>query len=205
MVLNRYRVASDKLLRPFAVKLKDIPPNEFSKLALGFAILAALTFWFANFLKPALLLGSGFVLLNAFFDALDGKVAELTRSNTKRGDFLDHVLDRYADIFILCGIIFTPYCNITIGLFAVIAILLTSYMGTQAQALGLKRLYAGALGRADRLLILIIVPIVQFIYPQKLWQFFILEWMMIFFAIFGNLTAIQRAYSIWKRLGSKKK
>ena len=44
------------------------------------------------------------VALNAFFDAMDGAVAREMKITSKRGDFLDHAVDRYADIFIITGI-----------------------------------------------------------------------------------------------------
>ena len=56
---------------------------------------------------------------------------------------LDHVFDRYSDIFIVLGMAFSIYGNVYLGLFAIIGILHTSYMGTQSQALGLKRNYSG--------------------------------------------------------------
>ncbi len=44
------------------------------------------------------------VAINAFCDAMDGAVARETKSQSLRGDFLDHAVDRYADIFIITGI-----------------------------------------------------------------------------------------------------
>jgi len=56
-----------------------------------------------------LFLGVLLVFFNALFDALDGKIAKVTGKASARGDFLDHVLDRYADVFMLAGIILGPY------------------------------------------------------------------------------------------------
>ena len=53
---------------------------------------------------------------SSLFDALDGKVARITDSSSARGDLLDHVFDRYSDIFILGGITFSPYCPMEVGL-----------------------------------------------------------------------------------------
>ena len=80
-----------------------------------------------------------------------------------------------------------------------IGVLLTSYMGTQAQAVGYKRVYAGLLGRADRLALLMIVPLLQHIALrlsfQLPYEITVLEAMLIYFAVMGNLTALQRFYS----------
>ncbi|MEW6070853.1 MAG: CDP-alcohol phosphatidyltransferase family protein [Candidatus Thermoplasmatota archaeon] len=200
MVLDRYRNICDKLLEPFARPMRVINPNYLSILAFGFAILAGLFFWLTNFCSAALLSASLLVFMSSLFDALDGRVAKIAKKETKKGDFLDHVLDRYADVFILCGIALSPYCNPIIGLFAIIGVLLTSYLGTQAQAVGLGREYKGILGRADRLVIIIVAPLLQFAFINRIWYFFILEWMMIYFAIFGNVTAVQRFCISWKKL-----
>ena len=51
-----------------------------------------------------------------------------------------------------------------IGFGAIIGVLMLSYMGTQAQAVGAGREYAGLLGRADRLIVLMLVPILSLIH-----------------------------------------
>jgi archaetidylinositol phosphate synthase len=139
-----------------------------------------------------------FVLLNGLFDAIDGKVAHLTNKASARGDFIDHVLDRYADVFMVGGLALSPWCRSPIGLLAIIGVLLTSYMGTQAQAIGYKRDYSGLLGRADRLVLLMIFPILQHIVlssaVQLPWEFTIIELVLGYFAVVGNITAIQRFY-----------
>jgi len=211
MVLDRYRNIADKFLLPIANHMLNANPNIVSGVALSFALAAGIAFYVSYMAHWLLILAVLFTFLNALFDALDGKIARLTEKSSAKGDFLDHVLDRYADIFILGGIALSPYCNQLIGMIAVLGVLLLSYMGTQAQAVGCRREYGGILGRADRLVLLIIVPIVQFIFlifipDGKIGvyniRFTILEYMMIWFAIAGNITAIQRIFSTWKKLNS---
>lgn len=182
-----------------------INPNHISIMSLAFAMLAGLFFT----LKPEhfLLLAAVMVGMNGLLDALDGKVARLVAKESKRGDFVDHVIDRYADVVMLAAIAISPYCSIYPGLFAVIGVMLASYMGTQAQALGLRREYRGILGRADRLVLLIFVPIVQYVlialdasFAMDILGFSLMGWMMIWFGLAGNVTAVQRAHMIWKSL-----
>jgi len=205
VVLDSYRHVADAFLDPMAKGLANISPNTLSAIAFGAAVLAGLAFY----LGGGLFLGLAFllVLANALFDALDGKVAKLTGKASARGDFLDHVLDRYADVVILTGIALGPYCPEWLGLLAILGVLLTSYMGTQAQAVGLGRLYGGALGRADRLVILGVVTLLQFAFDSagtplglEPVRFTVLGWAMVLFAVLGNVTAIQRAISVWRRL-----
>jgi archaetidylinositol phosphate synthase len=203
MVLNNYRGSADPYLVPIARKMRNVNPNTITWIAFLFAVLAGLFFYLNNIWF--LLLAALCIFANALLDALDGKVAKLYKKTTKRGDFLDHVLDRYADVFIIGGIMLSVHCQWFIGLLAMLGVIFASYMGTQAQALGLSRDYGGILGRADRLVILIIVPLIQFlayiILDGRLWLFTPIEYAMIWFAIAGHITAIQRGIRAWGRLG----
>lgn len=206
MVLDSFRQAADRLLNPLAKRLSRVSPNVLSWIALLFAALAAISFYAPRFVP--LVLGAVFLFLNAVFDALDGKVAKLTGKASARGDFLDHLLDRYADVLMLGGIALGPYCPTWLGLLAIVGVLLTSYVGTQAQAVGIGRDYRGILGRADRLVILLAAALLQASFDPFAMQsigagaaqFTVLGWTMLLFAVLGNATAIQRAMSAWRRL-----
>lgn len=206
MVLDNQREKVDPLLTRFAKHFKWINPNTLTWISLIFAVVAGAFFYFSHpdrELQNFYLYGAAlFVFLNGFFDAIDGKVAKLTNKTSKRGDFLDHAIDRYADVFIVGGLALSAWCTYPmIGLLAVVGMLLTSYMGTQAQAIGYKRDYSGLLGRADRLVLMMIAPIVAhifLIYNVQLPYLNLLSWILVYFAVMGNLTAIQRFYSTLK-------
>ncbi len=205
MVLDSHREKADKVLDPLTEKFKDINPNTITWLSLLFAFVGSYLIFISRLW--ALPFATLFIIISSLFDALDGKVARKTGKTSKRGDFLDHAIDRYADVFIIVGITFSVYCSTAIGFFAVIGVLLTSYMGTQSQAMGCRRNYRGVLVRADRMVILIAAPLVQFIASisghQQIWNFTIMEYVMLWFAIGGNITAIQRGIHIWKDLKRK--
>lgn len=202
MVLNDYRPQADKYLIPIATRFKDIHPNTFSWLALLAAGIAGVLLW-----QDLLLVAFIFLFLNSLLDALDGKVARLTKNLTKQGDFLDHVIDRYSDVFILLGIGFSSFSTPFIGFMAIIGVLLTSYIGTQIQASGAKRDYGGLMGRADRLVFLMLAILLQG--AHQLAEYFglvgfrlpLLFWAMVLFAILNHLTAAQRFYRAWRTLG----
>jgi archaetidylinositol phosphate synthase len=202
MVLDRTRERADPLLTVIAKQFTSINPDLLTWCALLFSVIAGVFFYFSN---PAselqnffLLFAVLFVFLNGLFDAIDGKVAKLTHKASARGDFLDHVLDRYADVFMVGALALSPWCRSPIGLLAIVGVLLTSYMGTQAQAVGHQRDYSGLLGRADRIVLLIFFPIIQHIALgfslQLPWDFTIIEFVLVYFAIVGNITAVQRFY-----------
>ncbi|MFO7792225.1 MAG: CDP-alcohol phosphatidyltransferase family protein [Candidatus Saliniplasma sp.] len=206
MVLNSYRKEADSVIKPIAERMSSINPNILSWTSLVFAVLAGISFYLGNLLF--VFLGSIFVLSNSFFDAIDGRVAKLTGKTSLKGDLLDHTIDRYADIFILGGIALGPLCSIHIGLIAIIGVLMTSYMGTQAHAVGAGRDYGGVAGRADRLVLLIFVPIIYIILESFYISSFnvsgyslgIFEILMLWFAVAGNITAVVRGIKTWKDL-----
>ena len=140
------------------------------------------------------------VFLTAILDALDGMVARMREISSRRGDLVDHTLDRVADVIIMGGIALGPLVEITIGFAAIIGILMLSYMGTQAQAVGAGREYAGLLGRADRLVVLVMVPLIQYFSEGYLdWNYMTL--MCYVFAIVCTLSAFYRFKKIWTELG----
>ena len=210
MVLDNQRNNIDPMLKKLAKIFIHFNPNILSLVSLIFAFLAGIFFYFSNpnqelnnyFLYFAAL----FVFLNGFFDAIDGKVAKLTGKTSAKGDFIDHAFDRFSDVLILAGLALSPWCRdqYFIGLIAVAGMLLTSYMGTQSQAVGAKRNYSGLLGRADRIVLLIIAPVLQHILLifyglNILLGFNLLTWILIYFGIVGIITAVQRFLStlIW--------
>jgi archaetidylinositol phosphate synthase len=182
--------------------MRNVEPNTLTWIAFMFAILAGIFFYLDDI--RLLLLAVFCIFFNALLDALDGKIAKITGKVSKRGDFLDHVLDRYADVFIIGGIMLSSHCHWFIGLLGLLGVIFASYMGTQAQALGCKRDYGGILGRADRLVILILVSLIQILAylaaDGRIWIFTPLEYAMIWFAIAGQITAIQRGVRTWEKL-----
>lgn len=209
MVLERYRAGWERTLHPGArtAQRLGITPNVITVASFVFAIVAAVFFALA---APGreyfLFIGAAAVSVNAILDGLDGRLARLTNTSSKRGDYLDHVVDRYSDAVIILGLALSPLGSLTWGLFALVGTFLTSYMGTQAQAMGLGRNYAGWLGRADRLVILIAVPVLTyaaFLFGLALpWGLEPIVLMLAYFAVLGNITALQRFWSGWKQLSA---
>ncbi len=200
MVADDYRDLGTKILMPLA-NVIPLGPMGISLLSLITALTAGYSFYVGDLdsNKSYLLLGSLMVFLTAVFDALDGIVARERNLSSRRGDLVDHTLDRVADIIIVGGIALGPLVDITIGFSAIIGILMLSYMGTQAQAVGAGREYAGLLGRADRLVVLAIVPVIQY-FDQGYQDLNYMTLMCYTFAIVCTLSAIYRFQRIWNEL-----
>jgi len=200
MVADDYRDLGTKILMPLA-NIMPLGPMGISLLSLITALTAGYSFYVGDLdsNKSWLLLGSLMVFLTAVFDALDGIVARERNLSSKRGDLVDHTLDRVADIIIVGGIALGPLVDITIGFGAIIGILMLSYMGTQAQAVGAGREYAGLLGRADRLVVLAIIPVIQYL-DEGYQDLNYMTLMCYTFAIICTLSAIYRFKRIWNEL-----
>jgi archaetidylinositol phosphate synthase len=140
------------------------------------------------------------VALNAFCDTMDGAIARELKTQSMRGDFLDHAVDRYADIFIITGIFAGEIVPWQIGVFALTGVLMASYLGTQAQAVGVGRYYGGVLGRADRLLLIMVVGIIGLLFPISIYGLPWLGWLLVLFGIFGHFTAFQRFAYVWRKV-----
>ncbi|WP_421909930.1 CDP-alcohol phosphatidyltransferase family protein [Methanolacinia petrolearia] len=199
MTLGSYRNSVSWIVKPTAramVRLR-FTPNSCTIIAFIAAVAAGYFYY-----KSDIVIGTIFVFLNAFFDAIDGSIARELNTASPRGDFLDHVLDRYADIVIICGIFAGDLCPWPIGVFALTGVLMSSYLGTQAQAVGAGRFYGGILGRADRLVLLIAGGVIAVIYPLDFAGLDIFGWLMVLFGTLGHFTAIQRFVHVWKSLNN---
>jgi archaetidylinositol phosphate synthase len=126
------------------------------------------------------------ILFSGFIDAIDGVLARYTGQVTRFGGFLDSVLDRYSDLFILSGIIIGRLVEPYVGLIAMIGSVMVSYTRARAEAEGVRMEGVGFAERAERLIFLAICSIISLFWIK------ILEWGVIIMAIATNLTVLQR-------------
>ncbi|AYK15386.1 MAG: CDP-alcohol phosphatidyltransferase family protein [Methanosarcina flavescens] len=202
MTFNTLRPFASKVIEPLAEFFVryEVSPNTVSIASLICAFFAGLSFYYSPASREFVLLAGFLVIFNSIFDALDGVIARKANRATPRGDFLDHVIDRYSDVFIICSIFFADYVPWQVGVVAIVGVQLTSYLGTQAQALNLGRYYGGIMGRADRLVVVILAAFGNFAFSSPIAGFPILGWAVILIAVTSHITAIQRILYIWKKL-----
>ncbi|HWQ20179.1 MAG TPA: CDP-alcohol phosphatidyltransferase family protein [Methanotrichaceae archaeon] len=203
MTLDDMRGSAGIVTEPLAALAEKLgaSPNQLTALSLISAA-GAFAFYYLSVDRRELLYAAGLmILLNAIFDAADGALARRTGTAEPKGDFLDHVIDRYADMFILLGIVFAGYCPWSLGILAAVGVLLTSYIGTEAQALHLGRYYGGMMGRADRLTAIFLATLANAAYPYEIAGLQILGWMVAVIMLSSHITALQRFRHVWKRLG----
>lgn len=204
MVLDSQRARADRIIVPLTRPFMNWNPNSVSLLSLVLAAIAGIFIYLSRYEHMSLAPAFIAVLLSSLFDAIDGKLARLKNATSPRGDLIDHVFDRYADIFLLLGIIFSGLAQLSIGIAALTGVMLTSYMGVQSQALNLKRNYSGILGRADRLVFIMVFIIIELVFPFKFTISSLLvtpmSVLLIWFGVAGNATAVKRFFDSYRAL-----
>jgi archaetidylinositol phosphate synthase len=219
MVLESLRSRVQPYVARMARPFLGWSPGSLSLTALVLAVAAGAVALLVRWTTPDLfLIVALLIFFTGIFDVLDGEVARATARSSKRGDFVDHVFDRYADVAILLGIAVSSFANPFLALLALVSLLLVSYMGTQAQAVGVGRAYGGLLSRADRLVVLAVVTFLEFDWsfpwpwPSLFsWSrfhvgpvaFTVIDVALAYFVIAGQWTAVARAWKVYRALPEK--
>ena len=155
MAFEKARGIHTKMLKPIVDRMSNVDPATLTWISVLFA--AGCCYLLATAGRDSeggwRLIGAfAFLLIAAELDALDGAVARAYDKVSKYGDWLDHTIDRLVDLSLLIAIgINTAWVSVHwLGWAAATMTLLGSYMGTQAQSVGLGRNYGG-FSRADRM------------------------------------------------------
>ncbi|MFP8958236.1 CDP-alcohol phosphatidyltransferase family protein [Natrialbaceae archaeon A-CW3] len=200
MTLDKLRPYISGFLDPFVNGFDRLgmSPDGVSVIAGLMAVAAAAAFYLGGVAHPIWYVGGAiFVFLNGWLDIIDGALARKQEVASAAGDLLDHVLDRYADIIVIGGLA-AGIGDYLLGFLAVTGVVMTSYLGTQAQAVGMDRVYGGLVGRADRLAIIGFVGFLA--YPLETVDIAglgLIGWLLVFLAVVGHVTAAQRFFYAW--------
>lgn len=168
---------------------RDVDPNLVSGMSLVAALLAAAGFYLGLEVPAALL-----VALSGFLDLVDGEVAREFGRATRRGDFLDHTFDRLADAAILLGIGLGPVVPVSAGLAAALSTVLVAYVGTQAEAVGLERVYGGLARRSNVMGLVVAAALATPVAPGALLY---AAWLVVLLSV---VTFVQRFVAVYRRL-----
>jgi phosphatidylglycerophosphate synthase len=104
-------------------------------------------------------------------NALDGMVARGLTVSSSMGEVYNEVYDRISDALIFFCVGLTGHGRIELAFVATICILINSYLGIIGKASGGSRIYAGLVGKADRMILLGIVGIISFFkYNVNYWN-----------------------------------
>ena len=190
-MLTRLKVKVQSMLAVEAELLyrMGLTPNQVSGLGILLAFAAGCFYWLWRVNHIFLVIAPTLFLLSGFCDALDGIIARLHGESTVFGGFLDSILDRYADAFILVVLIASDLCDAFWGSVALVGSLLVSYVRARAEAAGKKMETIGLAERAERMVILAVASFVAFFWLDAK----PLNWGVIILAVLTNFTVLQRA------------
>ena len=188
-MLNQVRPHFQRFIDPLASKI-GLHPNILTIIGLLVSLCAAYAFSQQN-----LLLGGLLILLSGFFDVIDGAVARNNNTKSKFGGFLDSTSDRFADAFIIIGIIYGGYVDWFLGILALLASLSVSYVRARAEVEGI-RCDVGIAERAERLFIILGGAFIGYFTNPH----FVVSLAILLVVILGYVTVIQRIYHSWKEL-----
>jgi CDP-diacylglycerol--glycerol-3-phosphate 3-phosphatidyltransferase len=134
------------------------------------------------------------LLFTGTLDIMDGKVARRTNGDSRRGAFLDSVVDRYAEFFCYLGLMvfFSSGWRVWAVLFAILGGSMVSYTRARAEGLGLQ-CEIGLLQRPERFVLLGFGSIFSAL-GVHLWggSHGLLTFVVVLIAVLSNTTAAQR-------------
>ena len=183
--MRTYLASFEPMLLRFGVS-----PSLLSFSQLGLSLLAGVAY--ANgcvFLGGWLMLGCGVI------DLLDGGLARRTAQVTRRGAFLDSVIDRYAEFFTFCGlgVLFFPSWPLWLVAFGFLGSMMVSYARARAEGLGVE-CRGGLMQRGERYVLLGLSSFFSTALNHLLCQttHYILIGGLLTLAVLTNFTALSR-------------
>ena len=171
------RPALEKIGKGFAST--GLSANFWTFVGLGFALLSAVVYGMG--MEFGLIIGGVLLLVSGFFDMVDGQVARVTGKTSKKGEYLDSMFDKIAEVAIFLGILVGGYVEPYLVLLAITLSLLVSYARSKSDIVNIKLQGVGIGERAERLLVIAIIGIIGF-----------MDYAVIIVVIIAGITLIQR-------------
>ena len=152
MALHQLKYPYRKFILPVVSKLTFINPDFISWVAFFVAMFTGYAFYKAGSCPCWYLWIILLIVARMTLNTMDGVLA-IERGDDKKvhGKMMNALPDRYADLFVLCGIVLSSDCRVTIGLAALCTVVLVSYSGILGKALGVSWQGHGPLDKVERL------------------------------------------------------
>jgi len=165
-------------------------PNSFTIMGF-FATLIASVF----IIKELWIAAGLMIILSGLLDLFDGVLARKLERVTLFGGFLDSVLDRYSDLFLLLALLIYYLRKGVPGLVILTSVvsigtILIPYVRAKAESLQIP-CSVGLMERAERIILLSAGTLFQWMEP--------ILWIL---AILTHFTVIHRIYYVWNKLRS---
>jgi archaetidylinositol phosphate synthase len=164
-----------------------LSPNSLTLIGFLLSLAAGVLYWGGlsgwEWIAAVLVL-----VIASFFDAVDGAMARKYAKVSKFGGVLDSVLDRIAEIALYAGLIAGSLLQSWIGIWALAAALMVSYVRARVSVEGVTLKGVGIAERPERLLTLIVATL--------LWPLShsILAGGVLLVAVLSSITVVSRVY-----------
>lgn len=151
-------------------------------------------------------LGGWLMLACGVLDIMDGGLARRTAQASRRGAFLDSIIDRYAEFFTFLGLaaFFVQTRVVWIVAFGFLGSVMVSYARARAEGLGIE-CRGGLMQRAERYIVLGVASFLSTAWNHVICQpsHAILIFGLLFLAVLTNLTALSRVRVAMRDLGEQ--
>jgi phosphatidylglycerophosphate synthase len=146
-----FRATADSAVR-LCVHL-GLHPDAISYLSVVASLAAAICFWQGR-RAWLLILAPLLCYLRLWLNMLDGMVALASGKASRRGEILNDLPDRISDVLVFAGVAHSALNSPFTAYWAAILSLLTAYVGTLGQAVGVQREFSGIMSKPWRMVML---------------------------------------------------
>lgn len=172
-----------------------LSPNSLTAIGFLLSVVASLFYW--GGLSGWEWAGAILVLISAgYFDAVDGAMARKYVRESRFGGVLDSVLDRISEVAIYAGLLAGGLVPLWIGIWALSAALMVSYVRARVSVEGVTLKGVGIAERPERLLILMVATI---LWPLSSGM---LSAGVFLVAVLSSITVVARVYRAWRVLSN---
>jgi len=151
-IAGRFRVTARRAVGFCVARRIHADTISYSSIAASAA--AAVCFWRAADSPWLLAVAPLFCYVRLWLNMLDGMVALAARQASARGEILNDLPDRISDVLIFAGVAHSGLASPFSGYWAAIFALLTAYVGTLGQAVGVQREFSGPMSKPWRMVLL---------------------------------------------------
>lgn len=176
----------------------QISPTTLNVLGVLTSLVVALCIAFSARWTWLLLMIPVGAFVRTALNALDGLVARELAVSSAMGEVLNEFLDRVSDALIFSSFIFITSLTPWLAVSTVSLVLLVSYVGILSKSAGGPRMYAGMMGKADRMFFLGAFALVKYFIPALPW-----DWLCLFLSLALIATLVERLWRINGLLAKK--
>ncbi len=202
---KKSRQVYEAMFRPIGkiIAKTGIPPSWISFSSVLASVLAMIAYGLGtdDQSRPiAVLIGMAFVILTSLLDMIDGSVARASGKASPFGMVLDHTFDRYAEFFLLLGIMMGNFASPIIVFFCYEGMIMASFIRAKAESSGIvENCSVGIMERKEKITLILIGSFLEFMKIETQWLFF-WPWndfgpiaaAVLIVGFFSNISALQR-------------